>query len=88
MGDGLAGLPASSLAVTSAALLGVAAGALAVLLMRRIRAGGAGVGIHLTRLDQVTARLTAFESTLTVPQERGRLGELLLEQLLATWLPR
>ena len=88
MGDGLAGLPTSSLAVTSAALLGVAAGALAVLLMPRIRAGGAGVGSHLTRLDQVTARLTAFESTLTVPQERGRLGELLLEQLLATWLPR
>ena len=88
MGGALASIPGPTLAALSA-LLGAALGVLAALLLRRRRAAaGAGFDRHLLLLDQVTARLTSFESTLTIPHERGRLGELLLEQLLATWLPR
>lgn len=87
MGDAVTSVPEPAFALL-AGLLGGALGALVVVVARRTWGGHRGVDQQLTRLDQVTARLTSFESTLAVPHERGRLGELLLEQLLATWLPR
>lgn len=43
---------------------------------------------RIEQLDQLAQRLNRFEEALTVPQKRGALGEQLLEDLLATWLPR
>ncbi len=40
------------------------------------------------RLEELARRLLRFEEALTVPRQRGALGERLLEDLLATWLPR
>ena len=62
-----------------------------VLLVVALRAGGAGNGslrVRLEQLDQLSRRLMRFEQALTVPRQRGVFGEQLLEELLATWLPR
>ena len=40
------------------------------------------------QLEELSRRLLRFEQALTVPRQRGALGERLLEDLLATWLPR
>ena len=68
------------------------AGALVTLIvMAALRAGGAGGGAvrrRVEQLDQLSRRLMRFEEALTVPRRRGAYGERLLEELLATWLPR
>ena len=56
-----------------------------------LRAGGAGSGAlrrRVEQLDELSRRLMRFEQALTVPRQRGAYGERLLEELLATWLPR
>ena len=73
---------------------GVAAGAgvlVTLLVMVAVRAGGAGSGAlrrRVEQLDELSRRLMRFEQALTVPRQRGAYGERLLEELLATWLPR
>ena len=76
----------------------LAAGAAAVggvlvtlIVVAAVRAGGAGGGAvrrRVEQLDQLSRRLMRFEEALTVPRQRGAYGERLLEELLATWLPR
>ena len=69
-----------------------AAGVLVTLLvMAAVRRGGAGGGAlrrRVEQLDELSRRLMRFEEALTVPRQRGAYGERLLEELLATWLPR
>ena len=62
-----------------------------LIVMAAVRAGGAGGGAvrrRVDQLDQLSRRLMRFEEALTVPRQRGAYGERLLEELLATWLPR
>ena len=63
-----------------------------LIVMAAVRAAGAGGAGALRRrveqLDQLSRRLMRFEEALTVPRQRGAYGERLLEELLATWLPR
>jgi DNA recombination protein RmuC len=55
---------------------------------RSARGADRGLDTRLERLDHLTRRLAEFDATLSIPEQRGRFGELLLEQLLSTWLPR
>ena len=52
------------------------------------RAGGGAARRRMEQLDELSRRLMRFEQALTVPSQRGAYGERLLEELLATWLPR
>ena len=74
-----------------AAGLAAAAGVLVTLIVvaaTRVCGGGGPVRRRLAQLDELSRRLMRFEQALTVPRQRGTYGELLLEELLATWLPR
>ena len=76
------------LAAGAAAVAGVL---VTLLVMAAVRAGGAGGGAlrrRVEQLDELSRRLMRFEEALTVPRQRGAYGERLLEELLATWLPR
>ena len=76
------------LSVGAAAAAGVL---VTLIMMAAVRAGGAGGGAvrrRVDQLDQLSRRLMRFEEALTVPRQRGAYGERLLEELLATWLPR
>ena len=61
---------------------------LIVVAATRVCGGGGPVRRRLAQLDELSRRLMRFEQALTVPRQRGTYGELLLEELLATWLPR
>ena len=75
--------------VAGAAALGGVLATLIVLVAVRTRgAGGGAVSRRVEQLDQLSRRLMRFEEALTVPRQRGAYGERLLEELLATWLPR
>ena len=73
----------------AAALGGVLATLVVLAVLRAAGAGGAGaLRRRVEQLDQLSRRLMRFEEALTVPRQRGAYGERLLEELLATWLPR
>ena len=61
-----------------------------LIVMAAVRGRGAGATLHrrVEQLDELSRRLMRFEQALTVPRQRGAYGERLLEELLATWLPR
>ena len=61
---------------------------LIVVAATRVCGGGGPVRRRLAQLDELSRRLMRFEQALTVPRQRGTYGERLLEELLATWLPR
>ena len=74
-----------------AAVAAAAAGVLVTLtVMAAVRGSGAGAGLRrrVEQLDELSRRLMRFEQALTVPRQRGAYGERLLEELLASWLPR
>ena len=75
------------LAAGAAAAAGVLV-TLIVVAATRVCGGGGPVRRRLAQLDELSRRLMRFEQALTVPRQRGTYGELLLEELLATWLPR
>lgn len=83
-------MPVLSLELVAAAAA-VAGVLVTLIVMAAVRAGGAGGGAvrrRVEQLDQLSRRLMRFEEALTVPRRRGAYGERLLEELLATWLPR
>ena len=74
-------------------LAAAAAGGVVVTLIvvALLRAGGMAGGAarrRMEQLDELSRRLMRFEQALAVPRQRGAYGERLLEELLATWLPR
>ena len=74
-----------------AAAVAATAGVLVTLIvMAAVRGRGAGATLRrrVEQLDELSRRLMRFEQALTVPRQRGTYGERLLEELLATWLPR
>ena len=74
-----------------AAAVAAAGGVLVTLIvMAAVRGRGAGATLRrrVEQLDELSRRLMRFEQALTVPRQRGAYGERLLEELLATWLPR
>ena len=75
------------LAAGAAAAAGVLV-TLIVVAATRVCGGGGPVRRRLAQLDELSRRLMRFEQALTVPRQRGTYGERLLEELLATWLPR
>ncbi len=73
----------------AAAVGGVLVTLIVMAVARAAGAGGAGaLRRRVEQLDQLSRRLMRFEEALTVPRQRGAYGERLLEELLATWLPR
>ncbi|MCY4484161.1 MAG: DNA recombination protein RmuC [Spirochaetaceae bacterium] len=73
----------------AAALGGVLVTLIVMAAARAASVGGAGaLRRRVEQLDQLSRRLMRFEEALTVPRQRGAYGERLLEELLATWLPR
>ena len=77
-----------SLELAAGAVAGVV---VALIIVAALRAGGAAGGAtrrRMEQLDELSRRLMRFEQVLTVPRQRGAYGERLLEELLATWLPR
>ena len=74
--------------LAAAAAAGVAVTLIIVALLRAGGMAGGAARRRVEQLDELSRRLMRFEQALTVPHQRGAYGERLLEELLATWLPR